>query len=175
MARRDEKVTIRDTRFIFRTNFSGKPSEYNQNGNKEFNIVLPEDTAEELKAKGWNVKQTKPQEDGDEPVYHLPVRINFDSYYPPRVWLINADTGKRTLLDDETIAMLDTLSSAEITKVNIAVNPSYYETKVGKGIKAYCQNLMVYFLPDPFEMEYEDEFGDRGRNRGEGFDDVPFD
>lgn len=159
MARQEEKVTIRDTRFIFRTNFSGRETEYNKNGNKEFNIVLPEDIAEELLAKGWRVKQTTPREEGDEPEYHIQVRVNFNSYYPPRVWLINADNGKRTMLDDETIGMLDSLSREEITKVNVVLNPSHYDNQAGKGIKAYCQNLMVYFLPDPFEAEYEAEFG----------------
>ena len=170
MARDVEKVTIRDTRFIFRTNFSGKETKYNQIGAKEFNVVLPDDIAEDLKDRGWNVKQTTPREEGDPPVYHLPVRINFDSYYPPRVWLINADNGKRVMLDDDTVGQLDSLSSAEITKVNIVVNPSHYDNNGRKGIKAYCQNLMVYFLPDPFEAEYEAEFG----NKSEEEDDIPF-
>lgn len=167
MPKEAEKVTIRDTRFIFRTNFRGEETEYNKIGAREFNVILPDDMAEELLDRGWNIKRTKEREEGDPQEYYLPVRINFDSYMPPRVWLINADNGKRTMLDEETIGQLDTLSSTEITKVNVAVNPSRYNVNGREGIKAYCQNLMVYFLPDPFEAEYEAEFGDH--------DDVPFD
>lgn len=171
MAKRDDSVTIRETEFIFRTNFRGEVSEYNRNGNKEFNIVLDPDLASAMKKDGWNVKKTKVREEGDTPISYLPVRVNFDSFYPPRVWLVNADTGARTMLDNDTIGQLDYLSKDEITKVNIVVNPSHYDNHVGKGIKAYCQSMMVYFLPDPFEAEYQEEFGSNGPTEE---DDVPF-
>ena len=74
------------------------------------------------------------------------------------------------MLDDDTIGQLDSLAASEITKVNIVVNPSHYDNNGRHGIKAYCQNLMVYFLPDPFEAEYEAEFGDKLQD-----DDIPFD
>lgn len=172
MPRQAENVIIRDTRFIFKTNFRGEKKKYNDRGAKEFNIVLPPDIAEELKAKGWNVKKLPPRNEGDEALFHLPVRINFDSFYPPRVWLINADSGRRTMLDDDTVGQLDYLASNEITKVNIVVNPSHYDNNGREGIKAYCQKLMVYFLPDPFEAEYEAEFGS---DDSQPEDDVPFD
>lgn len=178
MARKDENVTIRDTEFIFRTNFRGAVSEYNKNGAKEFNIVLDKDTENILSKAGWNVKHTEPKEEGDKPIAFLPVRVNFDSYYPPRVWLVNADTGARTMLDDETIGQLDYLSRDEIRKVNIVVNPSHYDNRVGKGIKAYCRSMMVYFTPDPFEAEYQEEFGGKFPRpddvKDDAEDDIPF-
>lgn len=167
-----EKVTIKDTRFIFRTNFRGERTKFNKNGDKEFNIVLPPDIGMDLEDKGWNVKHLPPREEGDAELMHLPVRINFDSMYPPRVWLIDASSGKRTMLDDETVGQLDHLTNEEITKVNIVVNPSHWQNERGEGIKAYCQSMQVYFLPDPFEAEYEAEFGTGSR---EPADDIPFD
>ena len=171
MAFNNERVTIKDTSFIFRTNFRGVPTDYNQNGYKEFNVILPDDIAEELEAKGWNVKHTRPREEGDESVAHIQVRVNFDVSYPPRVWLINADTGKRTMLDDETIGQLDFLSRDEIVKVNLIINPRHWSNPNGSGIKAYCHSMQVYFLPDPFEAEYEAQYGSKSSSD----DDVPFD
>lgn len=170
MARIPERVNIKDTQFIFRTNFRGMKTDYNANGNKEFNIVLPEDLGLEMEKDGWNVKHLLPKEEGDSEILHLPVRVNFNSAYPPRVWLINADTGKRVMLDDETIGQLDFLSREEIRKVNISLNPRQWENHQGlTRIKAYCNSMQVYFLPDPFEAEYEEQFGS-----SEDLDDVPF-
>lgn len=170
MAGSSEKVMIKDTRFIFHTNFRGLETEFNKNGYKEFNIVLPEDIGRDLIDRGWNVKILPPREEGDEELMHLPVRINFDSAYPPRVWLINAENGKRTMLDDETIGQLDFLSRDEIERVNIVVNPRTWSLRGNSGIKAYCNSMQVYFLPDPFEAEYEAEFGGADAES----DDIPF-
>lgn len=168
-----ERVTVKDTRFIFRTNFRGEKTQFNDRGNREFNIVLPDDTAHDLEDRGWNVKWRQPKEEGDAPIAHINVRVNFDSAYPPRVWLINADTGSRTMLDDDTIGQLDHLLPDEITTVNVVMNPSHWENTTGSGIKAYCQSMQVYFLPDPFEAEYEARY--RSNDSSVGMDDVPFD
>ena len=173
MAYNKERVTVKDTRFIFRTNFRGERTQYNNRGDREFNIELPDDLAKDLEGRGWNVKWREPREEGDAPIAHIAVRVNFESAYPPRVWLINADTGSRTMMDEDTIGQIDHLLPDEITSVNVIMNPSHWENNNGSGIKAYCQSMQVYFIPDPFEAEYEAKYGSNAPSAG--VDDVPFD
>ena len=63
-------------------NFEGRPGKFNAQGNRTFEIELPEKEAELLSNLGWRVtaKEVK-----DDTVYKLKVKVNYDGRVPPQV------------------------------------------------------------------------------------------
>lgn len=87
-----QKVNIDDTRFIFTTNFSGDPSRDRFGSDKRrVNVVIPTmELVNHLMDLGVKVRQTNPNPERtyDEPfvpTYFVPVTINMDSKWPPRI------------------------------------------------------------------------------------------
>lgn len=108
-----QKVNIDDTRFIYATNFSGDPSRDRFGSDKRrVNVVIPtQEQADYLVSLGVKVKQTKPNPERtyDEPyvpTLYVPVNVNMDSKWPPRVYWITT-AGKRLLCDADTVGQLD--------------------------------------------------------------------
>ena len=60
-------LQINNARIVYK-NFSGKPSAFNREGDRNFSLVIPNiEIADALKDKGWNIKIKPPREEGDEP------------------------------------------------------------------------------------------------------------
>lgn len=59
------RYVIRNCRVMY-ANFEGAEQQYNQAGKRNFKLVIPEDLAEELKARGINVREMESREDDDE-------------------------------------------------------------------------------------------------------------
>lgn len=147
-------VLMEGVRIIFR-NFEGKEGPYNKKGDKNFGVILPEDVAEQMLADGWNVKYLKPREEdaaeGEEPTAWLPVKVAYDRGRPPRVVLITSRG--RTNLDEQTV---ETLDYADITNVDLIVNPYSWEVQGKSGISAYLQSMYVTIEEDALERKYAD-------------------
>lgn len=115
-------VTVEDAR-IFYKNFSGREGQYNQEGDRNFGCALDQATADLMQQDGWNVKFSKPREEGDIPEPWIPVAVSFKNK-PPRVVVIarkyNGRTGEfeqvRTTLPEDLVGMLD---YADMEKVEI--------------------------------------------------------
>lgn len=144
-------LTIEGTNLIFR-NFSGKPSEYNKNGDRITGVIIPPELVNELVDEGWNVKQTKPRDPQDEPLYYMNVRCRFDNF-PPKVYLCTQR--KKTKLDEETIDQID---YSEIDFVDIEISPYDYTTPMGSGRTAYIKTMYVNVIEDAFAEKYD--YGD---------------
>ena len=79
-------LQIDDARIIYR-NFSGAPSKFNREGDRNFAVVIDdEDICDALVNDGWNVKIKPPREEGDNPFMFLPIKIKFNDR-GPRVYL----------------------------------------------------------------------------------------
>lgn len=163
-------VFMEDTRFIFKTNFSGDP-ERDSYGSEErkANIIIPtEEQANELAAAGFNVKVTKPKEGAEEdfiPVYFISIKVSYESEWPPKIYLVVGDAEPR-LLDGESI---DTLDKIYITNVKAVLNP-YYSRKNDRW-SLYVKTLYVEqdIEDDPYAASYRN----RG-NRTEDRESLPF-
>ena len=155
MSRRN-LVSIENTRFIWRTNFSGDPSRDRFGSDaRKASIVIPDyDQAMDLRDFGLNVKETRPrpgEEDDFEPTYYVDVKVNYDSKWPPNIYLVSGDA-EPVLLDEESV---DTLDKCYILNVNAVLNIA--ENRVTGKKSLYVRTMYV-------EQDIEDDpFADRYR------------
>lgn len=159
-------VIIEGAKLIFK-NFSGKVSEYNRNGQRNFSVMIDDELAQKLEADGWPVKYRKPREDDPEQYRQpfLPVKVQFNMY-PPTIVMITS-RGKRRL-DESTVGQLDW---SRISNADVQIRPYNYPAINGKpaGVSAYLKSLYVTIIEDPLETKYA-EIPDL-----DGFADLPFD
>lgn len=142
-------LQIDDARIIFR-NFSGAPSKFNREGDRNFAVIIPEqENADALIAEGWNVKIKPPREDGDTPFMYLPVKIKFNDR-GPRVYLKSGSNIIR--LDEESISCLD---NVDIISVDLDIRPYDWNVNGMEGRTAYLQSIQVTQEVDRFYDQYE--------------------
>ena len=151
---RATRLMLEDVKLDYR-NFSGKPSQYNRQGERNFVVLLDEQQAEDLSAEGWNVKIRPPREEGDAPKIFLPVAVNFNGYKPPRIVVM---TGRgRTTMDEADVGVLDW---AYIEHADLIINPYHWEIMekdgMKSGIKAYLDSAYITIQENPFEEKYSD-------------------
>lgn len=131
---------------IIWTNFSGAPTKFNPAGGKRtFSLVVPENIADELRVRGWNVKQRPPRDPEDDDLLTTEIVVNMNSKYPPKIFLCSEFAGKRTMrkLSEETVGELD---QADIMNVDIDIHP--YEHNRGPfTVKGYCDTLYATTRP----------------------------
>lgn len=151
----EQKVTsnirIEGARLIFK-NFQGKRTDYNDEGNRNFGVLLDDDLAEDLKKDGWKVKYLRPKEDDPDKYSQpwLPVKVKFNPY-PPIITLINSRGKKK--LDEDTVDQLDW---SIIKNCDLIVRPYNYPAMPGRpaGVTAYLKAIYVTISEDEFEEKY---------------------
>lgn len=149
MSNRIQPIEIENAKIIWR-NFAGKGDTYNREGNRNFNVVIEdESSALMLQDEGWNVRLKEPREgyDGD-PFYHMEVTVSYANI-PPNVWLITSSN--KTLLDENTIESLD---YAEIESIDLVISPYRWEVNGKTGVKAYLKTAYVTIVEDRFSSKY---------------------
>lgn len=148
-------VTLRNVRIIFR-NFAGAPTRFNAAGGKRtFSILLNENEANELSSMGFNVKALKQRDPDDDPAFHLPVEVSY-RVKPPRIVFISNQGRKRTVIDEDTVGLID---YTEIEKIDLTINPYRWEMENTHGIKAYLKTMYVTIREDELDIEYAQDFG----------------
>lgn len=139
-------------------NFSGKGTQKNPEGKRNFCILIDPELVDTLNAEGWNVKFTKPRNEEFEPQPYLKVNVSY-AFKPPVIKVITSKSRKVTNITERTIDMLDW---AEIESVDVNINPSSktYENGDGREIySAYLQSMNVVIAEDPIANKYsEDEY-----------------
>lgn len=126
---------------LIRKNFSGRETDYNDKGNRNFGVILDEELADVLFQDGWNVKRLKPSPDfPDQPGRPwLPVKVKFGKI-PPVIVLITS-RGK-IKLDEDTVSQLDWTRA---TNVDLIIHPYNYPEVRGRagGVAAYLRSMYV--------------------------------
>lgn len=147
----DGNVLMEGVRIVFR-NFEGKEGPYNKAGDRNFAVLIDENTAKMMAEDGWNIKwlTAREEDEGEPDQAYLPVSIRFD-VFPPHVVLVTS--GGRTQLDESTIEMLD---YAEITNVDLIIRPYTWTVNNKTGMKAYVKTMFVTIEEDELVKKYSD-------------------
>jgi hypothetical protein len=150
MPPRADNLVLEDVRIVFR-NFSGEQGMYNAKGDRNFAVILDRDVAQELANDGWNIKQLKPREDEEEPTPYLAVKVKMDGKRPPNIIMIGGDSGKRTILDESTVDVLD---HVDIGTIDMVLRPYDWDVNGATGRSAYLQDLYVTIIENPLDLKY---------------------
>ncbi len=144
-------LQIDEARIIYR-NFSGAPSKFNREGDRNFAVVInDEEIKDALIEEGWNVKIKAPREEGDEPFMYLPVKIKFNER-GPKVYLKSGKATNR--LDEESV---DCLDHVDIVSVDMDIRPYDWEVQGKTGRTAYLQSIWVTQEVDRFADRFAEE------------------
>ena len=171
------QYNLDNTRFIFRTNFSGDPKRDTgkyPNDKRKVNIVIPSvDQAKDMQKDGIEVQvfQPKPRNEGDpmpDPIYYVKAFLQYWTKdgqpvrFPPHVYLVRPTGGNPVELKEETVGQLDEI---RVRNVNATVRP-YVWDPVGNRKSLRIQTIYVEqdLDTDPYASLYwhrddeDDEF-----------------
>lgn len=148
-------IAIENTNFIFATNFAGDPERDSFGSDtRKANIIIPDhEQAHALMDAGFNVRSTKPkpgEEDEFVPVYFVSANVNYDTDWPPKIYLVSGDSEPR-LLDEDSVEILD---KCYVLNVNVVLNP--YQNKRNGRSSLYVRTMYVEqdIEDDPFANRY---------------------
>ena len=147
MPENEKTVTIEGAQIIYK-NFTGRESDFNAEGDRNFSVVLDPEAADKLSEDGWNVKCKLPEEEGQVKFCHLPVAVKYNQY-PPNIVMITSKG--RTVVDEQLCTSLDGL---EFAVVDIIIRPYHYDFAGNQGIKAYLKTMFVTIDEDPLARKY---------------------
>lgn len=149
------KIENLSNRNIIFRNFSGRPSQYNKNGDLKFTLVInsPED-AQRLASYGWNVKIKPPRNDGEEPFCTLDVRIRMDlDFAKPKIKMF---TRNGSVWIDET--RIKTFDDAEFEKVDLVLRQYAWKNGRGEsGVSAQLSEMYARIQEGILEAKWAEE------------------
>lgn len=151
------KIENLSNRDIIYRNFSGKPSQYNRNGNLKFSIVIDPAMSAKLAKEGWNVK-TRPGKNNDEEEFcTLEVRVRFDlSFARPKIKQFTR--GGSVTINEHNIANFD---DAEFECADIVLRQYAWTNPAGEaGISAQLAEMYVRLEEGVLEAKWADEGSD---------------
>lgn len=148
-----DNITLMGARMFFR-NFSGNPSQFNAQGNRNFCVAIDDpQMIHDLEQDGWNLRWLQPRNEGDEPRAYLQVKVQFpkdgSNARPPKIVLITSRGS--TILDEDTVKMLD---YSEIANVDMIIRPYNWDLHGKSGVKAYLKSMYVTLVEDELEQKY---------------------
>lgn len=144
-------ITIRNANLPGKMrNFTGKETQYNAEGSRNFCVLVDPELGERLAADGWNVKYLRPLEGEEVGAPYIQVTVKYGKGRPPRIVAING-RGDRQELDEDLVEMLDW---AEFANVDLIIRPYSWDINGKQGITAYLKTMFVTIAEDELEAEY---------------------
>lgn len=132
------------------SHFDGKEAMFNDAGDYNFQLILPEEQAKELIAEGWNVRVMDGREEGDPPEYLLKVKISF-RFEPPKIYILK---GKRKFRAEE-VDLADIRRDTTL-QLDVIVTPSRWVHGRDTGVSAYTKEMYVKVNESRFSAAYAD-------------------
>lgn len=144
-----KNISIENARILFR-NFSGKATQYNAEGDRNFCVILENrELVQQMTEDGWNVRYLKPRDPDEEPQPYVQVKVSYKNR-PPKVVLVTSRG--MTNLDEDTVGVLDW---AEISNVDLVINPYQWSIGGRTGVKGYVKAIYVTIVEDDFAAKYD--------------------
>lgn len=148
-----ENLTVKMTgaKLVLR-NFQGKAGEYNEEGDRNFCVLLDDDLAQRLEADGWNISRFKPSPDDPEEYRQPFLKVRYGRFEPPAVLI--TQRGK-IHLTRETVGQLDW---TQIAHCDLIIKGHPYKGRGGRpdGVSAYMGAIYVTVAEDEFASKYAD-------------------
>jgi hypothetical protein len=132
------------------SHFDGREDTFNAEGDHNFTVILPEETAKKLLDEGWNVREIEGYEEGDPPEYTLKVKISY-RFEPPKVFLIKGD--RKIRADERDLA---DITRATCDQIDVIITPSRWVHGQNSGISAYVKELYAKVRQSRFAERYSD-------------------
>ncbi len=132
-------------------NFEGRPSDYNDAGKRNFEVLIPVDLVDDLRRDGWPVKDYMNRE--GITVYYMKIHVVYGEKFNPLAVLIDS-RGKRRLNEDN-VGQLDWTPMA---KCDLVIFPLAYGPKGNRpgGISPRLNSIYVTVQEDELAPDYAD-------------------
>lgn len=155
MPKDELKFEVRDAEILW-PNFTGAAKEFNDEGDRNFVVVIDEKVAEQMHADGWNVKCTIPDEENPVQRCVIKVTVKYRNKLgdkvknPPRITMISSKG--HTVLTEETVDVLD---AVDIKTVDLQARAFEWGPIRGEyGITAYLKKMYVTIDEDDLDRKY---------------------
>lgn len=155
MPKDELKFEVRDAEILW-PNFSGAAKEFNDEGDRNFVVVIDEESAEKMSKDGWNVKCTIPDEENPVRRCVIQVTVKYRNKLnelvrnPPKIVMISSNG--HTVLNEKTVDVLDTV---DIKTVDMQARAFEWGPIQGKyGITAYLKKMYVTLDEDDLDRKY---------------------
>lgn len=147
---KDGSVLLEDVRIIFR-NFAGVKKKYNDEGKRNFTVILDEETGARLLRDGWNVKRLKARGEDELGDLSLKVTVSYNGRTKPRLVLITASKNRRNVLEEDMAELMD---YADLEVVDLILRPYDWEFDGKTGRSAYLKTIFGTLREDELEIKY---------------------
>lgn len=151
-----EKIVIENAKIIFK-NFSGKGTDYNAEGDRNFCVVLDDEQAESMKAMGYNVKTKLPREgyedDGNFNFLKIKVSLKYGDNRDAEIYRIVGNN--RVKLTDKTVSTLDW---DEIENIDMRIRPWNWTKGNRSGVAAFLDTMYVTVKEDSLDAKYSGDY-----------------
>ena len=151
-----EKIVIENAKLIYK-NFSGKGTDYNTEGDRNFCVVLDDEQAAYMKELGYNVKTKLPREDHeDEGEFHfLKVKVSLKYGDNRDADIFRIVGGNRIKLTEKTVSTLDW---DDIENVDLRIRPWNWNKGNRSGLAAFLDAMYVTVREDSLDAKYSGNY-----------------
>ena len=134
------------------SHFDGRKDTFNDEGDHNFTIILPEDQARNLLAipDGWTIKEREGREEGDPIEYTMKIKISY-KYEQPQVFILKGNKRFRAAEED-----LADIKRSTCERIDVIVSPSRWVNGDRSGVTAYVKEMYVQIKESRFAEQYAD-------------------
>jgi hypothetical protein len=132
------------------SHFDGRADTFNDEGDHNFTMILPEDEALKLEEIGWNIRKMDGYEEGDPPEYLFKAKISY-KYEAPKVFLIKG--GRKFRADQRD---LSDIRRDSLERLDVIISPHRWVNGPNSGISAYVKEMYATVRQSRFSERYAD-------------------